>query len=74
MLSDTEDFVSVWGVINIQCNWCPLQSNDLLSDFFQRNKKLWKMCFYYSTECRYVFIHLFIFVYFFLRVLGSGLG
>lgn len=34
MLSDTEDFVSVWGVINVQCNWCPLQCNGILSDFY----------------------------------------
>lgn len=37
-------------------------------------KKVMKNVFYYSTECRYVFIHLFIFVYIFLWVLGSGLG
>lgn len=66
MLSDTEDFVSVWGVINVQCNWCPLQCNGILSDF----------CIFIIplNVGMYVFIHLFIFVYFFLRVLGSGLG
>lgn len=61
MLSDTEDFVSVWGVINVQCNWCPLQCNGLLSDFFQRNKKLWKMCFIIPLNAgMYLFIYLFL--------------
>lgn len=51
MLSDTEDFVSVWGVINVLC-WCSLQCNGILSYF----------CIFIIplNVGMYLFIHLFL--------------